>query len=182
MIKKVFFGILVCLLVAAGAGYYWLNSAEKVDVSKSNKNTATNVTTTAPNLNLTTLDGKKVTLADIKGKPIFLNFWATWCPPCVAEMPFINELYPEYKDKVNFVMVSVDSADTKDKVVKFITDNRFTLPIYTAEQGELYKTYNVQGIPTTYIINSKGNILQKHVGGMNKAELKALLDTAVAEQ
>ncbi len=66
--------------------------------------------------------------------------------------------------------------------VKFITDNRFTLPIYTAEQGELYKTYNVQGIPTTYIINSKGNILQKHVGGMNKAELKALLDTAVAEQ
>ncbi|MDD4320071.1 MAG: TlpA disulfide reductase family protein [Acidaminococcaceae bacterium] len=181
MIKKVFLGILICLVVVAGGIYYWLNSAHKADVNNEHK-PATMVTTIAPNLNLTTLTGKQVTLSNIKGKPIFLNFWATWCPPCVEEMPFISELYSEYKDKVNFVMVSVDNADSKDKVSKFIADKGFLFPVYTAEQADVYKTYNVQGIPTTYIIDANGNIAKKHVGGMTKTELKALLDKAVKEK
>jgi len=180
MIKKVFSGILIFLAVATGGVYYWLNSTNNVDVNNNNSHkTATTVTTVAPNLKLTALSGTKSTLSSIKGKPIFLNFWATWCPPCVEEMPFINELYSEYKDKVNFVMISVDNADSKDKVNKFIADKGFNFPVYTAEQADVYKAYNVQGIPTTYIIDASGNIIQKHVGGMTKSELKALLDKAL---
>ena len=55
----------------------------------------------APQIMLTELNGNPIELSSLKGKPVFMNFWATWCPPCVAEMPFINELYPEYKDKVH---------------------------------------------------------------------------------
>ena len=94
-------------------------------------------------------------------------------------MPFINELYPQYKDKVQFVMVSVDDPKDKDKVVKFIADKRFTFPVYTASQADIAKAYNIQGIPTTYIISGNGNIKKVHVGGMTKQELKALLDKAV---
>jgi thiol-disulfide isomerase/thioredoxin len=174
MIKKILLGIVVCIVLAAGGFYYWLSTENKAALNNSDA-TRDNP---APQIRLTELNGNPIELSSLKGKPVFMNFWATWCPPCVAEMPFINELYPEYKDKVQFVMVSVDDPKDKDKVVNFIADKGFTFPVYTAEQADIAKAYNIQGIPTTYIINDKGNIKKVHVGGMTKPELRALLDKA----
>ena len=176
MIKKILLGITIFIVLAAGGLYYWLGMGQhKTDL---NNGDATR-DNPAPQIRLTELNGNPIELSSLKGKPVFMNFWATWCPPCVAEMPFINELYPEYKDKVQFVMVSVDDSKDKNKVVKFIADKGFTFPVYTAEQADIAKAYNIQGIPTTYIINAKGNIKKVHVGGMTKQELKTLLDKAV---
>jgi len=175
MIKKILLGIIVVVVLASGGLYYWLSTENKADI----KNGDATRDNPAPQITLTALNGNPIELSSLKGKPVFMNFWATWCPPCVAEMPFINELYPQYKDNVQFVMVSVDDPKDKDKVVKFIADKGFTFPVYTASQTDIAKAYNIQGIPTTYIISSNGNIKKVHVGGMTEPELKTLLDKAV---
>lgn len=116
------------------------------------------------NLLLTSLDGQSVHLADLKGKTIFINFWATWCPPCVAEMPDVENLFQEMGDEVVFVMISLDK-DPK-KAIDFVAKKGFEMPVYFLDSG-LPSIYNVSSIPTTYVISPAGEIvLTRH--GMAK--------------
>jgi len=107
------------------------------------------------------LDGKELDVAEIKGKVIFLNFWATWCPPCVAEMPGIQRLYDEVKSgKISFLCVS---EEDRTKVIKFASERGFTFPIYTLV-GKRPQTLETRGIPATFIISREGQIVFKHLG------------------
>ncbi len=107
------------------------------------------------------LDGKMLDMNQLKGKVVFLNFWATWCPPCRAEMPGIQSLYDKIK-KEDVVFVCVSQEDDKT-VAKFILDKKYTFPIYTL-QGSLPSIYETQGIPATFIISRNGKVSLKHVG------------------
>lgn len=108
------------------------------------------------------LDGKEFDLGKTKGKVIFLNFWATWCPPCVAEMPSIQRLYDKIKTEgIDFICVSDES---RTKVSKFVKEKGFTFPIYTLI-GEKPQVFKTRGIPATFIISQDGQIVFKHVGG-----------------
>jgi thiol-disulfide isomerase/thioredoxin len=108
------------------------------------------------------LDGKEFDLGKTKGKVIFLNFWATWCPPCVAEMPSIQRLYDKIKSEgIDFICVSDES---RTKVSKFLKEKGFTFPIYTLT-GEKPQVLKTRGIPATFIISPDGQIVFKHVGG-----------------
>lgn len=109
------------------------------------------------------LDGKTVAFESLKGKVIFLNIWATWCPPCIAEMPNIQKLYDKVgSDKIAFVMLSVDEGGMA-KVKKFIDKKGYTFPVYmpaSSFPNEFYST----AIPTTFIISPEGKIVAKQEG------------------
>jgi len=104
----------------------------------------------APDFTLNDINGKKVNLSEFKGKAVLLNFWATWCGPCRAEMPSLNNLYNEYKDK-DFVVLAV-SVDTSEKPVKsFARELKLTFPILMdKDKAVSFDEYAVLGLPTTF--------------------------------
>ncbi|MFL1895029.1 TlpA family protein disulfide reductase [Aquimarina sp. 2-A2] len=115
-------------------------------------------------LKLIDRDGNSSSLEDFKGKVIFLNFWATWCPPCVAEMPSIDMLYEEMGDEVAFVMLSFD--DDFEKAKDFDKRKGYNLPIY-APGSNLPAMFQSSALPTTYIIDAAGNLAFTHKGMAN---------------
>jgi len=108
-------------------------------------------------------EGNVVSFQNFKGKTVFFNMWATWCPPCIAEMPDINELYEEIKDNKNvaFVMLSLDRDFEKAR--NFVNKKEFTLPIYQLYTN-LPENYNSNSIPTTYVIDPQGKIVVTNKG------------------
>jgi thiol-disulfide isomerase/thioredoxin len=117
------------------------------------------------------LDGQNFNMADVKGKVVFLNFWATWCPPCVAEMPSIQRLYEKLKDEG--VVFACISKEETSKVSRFIKEKGFTFPIYT-----MYDTppaaFNTRGIPATFILSPEGKIAFKHTGSAKWDDEKSI--------
>jgi thiol-disulfide isomerase/thioredoxin len=106
--------------------------------------------------------GNPVILEEFKGKVIFINAWATWCPPCVAEMPSIQSLYTQVgSDKVQFVMLSLDKSPVKAR--KFMEQKGYTFPSYFP-QSHLPRFFHTQSIPTTWIIGADGTLVSKKLG------------------
>jgi len=111
---------------------------------------------------LRTLEGEAFAISQLKGKTIFINFWASWCPPCVAEMPNIQSLYQKVaKEDIAFVMISVD--DDLEKAQKFIQRKGYDFPVYFLS-GSLPKVYHTQSIPSTFVISPEAKIVFKHSG------------------
>ncbi|WP_026576413.1 redoxin domain-containing protein [Bacillus sp. UNC438CL73TsuS30] len=123
----------------------------------------------APNFELKTLAGDKIKLSDLRGKKVMLNFWATWCPPCKAEMPAMEKFYKE-KDK-DLVILAVN-IDPQLDVKGFVNKNKITFPILLDADDHVNETYQILSIPTTYFINRKGIIENKFTGGMELAQMK----------
>lgn len=103
-------------------------------------------------------------LSDFKGKPIFLNFWGSWCPPCRTEFPTIQSLYESKGNQVNFVLIAMQ--DEEQKVREFINKNNYTTPVYMVEQP-LPSQLDFNVFPTTFIIGKEGEILKKDQGAAN---------------
>lgn len=124
----------------------------------------------APTFSIKTLAGETVSLEDYKGKKILLNFWATWCPPCKAEMPDMEELYNEYKDE-DFVVLAVNatiSEKSRKDVESFVNDYQLTFPILLDEKGTVAAEYEILSYPSTYFIDSDGVVRNKIVGALSK--------------
>ena len=120
----------------------------------------------APNFTLEDLNGKNVKLSDFKGKVVIINFWATWCPPCKAEIPDFIELYKTYQKK-GLVILGI-ALDNKEKVVKFVKDNGINYPILMGNQ-EVSNLYGgISGIPTSFVVDRKGIIKNVFVGLRSK--------------
>lgn len=110
--------------------------------------------------------GTLVDLGDLKGKVIFLNFWATWCPPCVAEMPSVNKLYEQFKNNDHVVFLLVDADSNHVKAKQFMDKRGYDLPVYTAESNVPEQIFT-GSLPTTVIFDKEGRISFKHVGAAN---------------
>lgn len=127
-------------------------------------------------------EGYVIELADQRGKVVFINFWATWCPPCIAEMPSINKLYSELKDddKIEFMMVDVDNNRSKSE--KFMERRNFDLPVYTPASS-IPASYMSGAIPTTLVVNKYGKVVFKHegMGDFSNDEFKEFLTKLSAE-
>lgn len=119
---------------------------------------------TAPDFTLNDINGEKVNLSEFRGKVVLLNFWATWCGPCRAEMPSLNNLYNEFKDK-GLVVLAV-SVDTSEKPVRsFIKDLKLSFPVLMDKNKAVsFDEYGVFGLPTTFLINKNGMITEKIMG------------------
>ena len=110
-------------------------------------------------------------------KPVFLNFWATWCPPCMGEMPAIEEMYKKYGDRLHFAAVSVDdsAADARAMIKK----RGMTIPVYTGDLNKIGRDYSLDAIPRSVLVGTDGSIIADHEGGMSAAELEAFLMKAL---
>ncbi len=113
------------------------------------------------NMPLLTIDGKRTSLSEFEGKTIFINFWATWCPPCIAEMPNIQRLYDDTdNENIVFVMASLD--DDPQKAWDFIERKGFSFPVFYVIAKP--KIYDTSVVPSTYVISPQGEIVMKHQG------------------
>ncbi|SDO88835.1 TlpA family protein disulfide reductase [Halobacillus aidingensis] len=120
----------------------------------------------APDFTLETLNGETVKLSDFRGKKVFLNYWATWCPPCREEMPEMQKFHEKYGDEV--VMLAVNGTGTEKKredVGRFVKNGGYTFPILLDKELEINQTYQILSIPTTYFIGTDGVIQEPRIVG-----------------
>ena len=175
MVKKVIAAVVLITLLTVAIVQAMDKKTEPGNTSTdtSQQTTATSeglkIGAKAPDFVLKTLTGETVKLSDLKGKKVMLNFWATWCPPCKAEMPEMEKFYKQ-KDK-NLVILAVN-IDPQLDVKGFVQKNGITFPILLDTNDLVNETYQILSIPTTYFINSQGIIQNKFTGGMNLNSMK----------
>lgn len=147
-------------------------SGKKPDVTEDIKKN------TAPDFTVLDKDGNTVRLSEKFGKPIVINFWATWCPPCKQELPDFDKLCKEYGDRVVFMMVNLTDGyrDTVDGTKRFVSGKGYTFPVYFDTKDNAASAYNVSSIPQTTFIDAKGNIYTTRIGAMNEATLRIYLN------
>jgi len=128
------------------------------------------------------LSGNNVRLSDFSGKVVLLNFWATWCPPCRAEIPQLESLYKEYKDK-GLVVLGVDLQEAPAGVRDFVSKNKMTYPVLLDTSGQIGGSYGVRSIPTTYLVDKQGNVTSGTLGSRDwvTPSMKALLDALLGK-
>jgi peroxiredoxin len=128
----------------------------------------------APNFTFPGLDGKKVSLADYKGKVVLLNIWATWCAPCVAEMPSMQKLYQELKhEDFELLAVSVDESGA-EAITPFMEKHKLSFPVLLDPRGDIKSLYQVTGIPESFLIDKDGIIVEKVIGPRDWAAAGAI--------
>ena len=186
--KKLLTSALLALTLAAFGSF--TDSSKSISVSIPNSLTAINsiakaeaasqgieVGEAAPDFTFTDLaTGRTLNLSDLRDKPVFINFWATWCPPCVGELPHIEKKYAEYKDKMHFVILSVD--DNEQDPARFIKSKGYSFPAAYGDHQALGRAYGIDAIPASYIISADGHIVARIVGSMNESSLDAFLQKA----
>jgi thiol-disulfide isomerase/thioredoxin len=126
---------------------------------------------TALNLKLKDLNGKDVSLSDFKGKKVMLNFWASWCRPCISEMPDIQKLYNETKDS-DLVILAVNLGEDKATVKSFTDINKYNFTILLDLEESAGRQYNIAAIPTTFFIDKEGNIVSTVKGAITLEKMK----------
>ncbi len=168
MIKKF---VLIVLVVALGWGIY---SAVIAGPS-----VGTEINDKAADFTLTTLEGEEVSLSDYKGKPVFLNFWATWCPPCKEEMPDIQSFSDVHGEDVAVLSVNFTKYEPDKKAIpEFIESNQLKFPILMDREGKVGENlYQVISMPTSFMIDSEGTIREKRVGPLTLEDMESWLDT-----
>jgi thiol-disulfide isomerase/thioredoxin len=189
-----FIWLLAGVLIVVGANKLYRNYAarqiikdsfgskpELKDSTKNNadkKNSETKPTKNAkgmplvPDFTLKDEQGKEISLSDYSGKVVILNFWASWCPPCKAEMPEFNKMNNELKDSKDIVLLTINLTDgqreTKEKAVKFLKDNKYSLTALFDVQGTVADIFGIQSIPTTVVIDRDGYLHDYIMGATTK--------------
>ena len=134
--------------------------------------------TLAPDFTVYDLEGNEVHLTDFFGKPIIVNFWASWCGPCKMEMPDFDAAYNTYKDDIVFLMVNMTdgSRETVEVASEFIADSGYTFPVYYDTQYSAAITYSVASLPTSYFLNEKGELVAHAKGAIDAETLQRGID------
>lgn len=134
----------------------------------------------APDFTLETLAGETVTLSELKGKKVILNFWATWCPPCKAEMPHMESFYSKLTDEDQVELIAVNVTESEklgiSEVENFVKSYKLSFPIPLDKTAEVTRMYGVFSMPTTFMIDTKGRIAQKVIGPLDEKMLNELVD------
>lgn len=135
----------------------------------------------APDFTLQDMAGKQVKLSALRGKPVLVNFWASWCPPCRQEMPDLAKKADEYKGRVQFYGVNLTVQDKVEDAKAFAQSAGVAFPILLDKNGDVAKEYHVQAIPSTFLIDAKGQIKEVIPGGMTAEIMDSLLKQLVQQ-
>jgi cytochrome c biogenesis protein CcmG, thiol:disulfide interchange protein DsbE len=174
--QRITFYVLILL-----AGASWILLSAVPGASTQNTTTAPQAGFAAPDFTLKTTDGETYTLSDLKGQAVLVNMWATWCPPCRAEMPAMEKVYNEYKDQ-GFIVLAVNNTfqDNLREIVPFATQYNLTFPILLDETGDASRAYQVRSLPSSYFINRYGVITEVVIGGpMSETLLRTRIEEAL---
>ena len=131
--------------------------------------------TVAPDFTLRTADEKDIKLREFRGNYVVLDFWASWCPPCVGEMPDIQKAYDAHKQEIQFIAVNMDQK--KDDGVAFWRDGKYTIPMYQPNIQKVSRDYRISGIPMSVLVDTRGIIVNMRVGSMDEKELEEFLNS-----
>ena len=139
--------------------------------------------TPAPDFTTYDIDDNSYKLSDFQGKPVILNFWASWCGPCQMEMPDFQKKFEEYGDDIHFMIVNMTDGvrETVEKASGFIAEKGFTFPVYYDVYQEAATTYGVMSLPTTYFIDAEGNFVAQGRGMLNEEALQQGIDLLLGE-
>jgi peroxiredoxin len=158
VLKKIILPIALLILI----GYLSFKYARDID---------------APNVTFTTIEGKKISMAALKGKVVLVNFWATECRACVTEMPALVNTYNTYKSKGFEVIAVAMPYDPPAQVLNYVTQKKLPFPVMDDGLGEIVAIFdNVSVTPTTYVYNKQGKLIQYTIGAINFKDLRQLLD------
>ena len=135
--------------------------------------------TQAPDFTVYDEKGNKVKLSDFKEKPVVLNFWASWCPPCKGEMPHFDSQYQKEKDNVVFLMIDLvdGQRETQEKGQNYVKEQGFAFPVYFDKEQEAANTYGISAIPDTVFIDRDGYIVNAYQGAIDEATLAAGIES-----
>ena len=155
-------------------------SSEESNKAESNK-------TPAIDFELKDQYGKTHKLSDYKGKVVFLNFWATWCPPCKMEMPDIQKIYEKYEkqgEKSEVIVLSVAAPNTQDEkdvegIKAFLEENGYTYPVLMDDGGYTFGAYRISSLPTTFMIDKEGNVFGYVQGGLAQEAMESIIEQTI---
>jgi len=168
------FSISILTLAAA-----WVWASRPIVLQGSAQKLAPQQGFTAPVFTLNTFTGEPVNLTDLKGKVVLINFWASWCPPCRAEMQAIQHTYADYQGQ-GFVVLAINTSYQDDitKATQFAQSEGLTFPLLTDPDGNIARLYRVQAMPTSFFIDRQGKIARVMIGGpMPEALIRAQVET-----
>ncbi len=163
------FGVLI--LFGFGNRYFFLGKADTG--FEGSVAPAPEIGAPAPDFDLETLSGNRVSLKDFRGKPVLLNFWATWCGPCRVEMPAIQSRFEE--NKSDLVVLAINFDEPKEQVQAFVQELGLTFTVLLDPGGKVQSLYEIRGYPSTYIVDEVGIIRIKHIGVVTVGQLDEFL-------
>ncbi len=174
---------LYLLLLLAGAAWIFA-SADRSGTSTAGRIPAPQKGFLAPDFTLADPRGSQYHLASLHGKPVLVNLWATWCPPCRAEMPAIEQYYEQYKAQGLVVLaVNATAQDAPLNIVPFAQEYNLTFPILLDETGSVAQSYQLRSLPSTFFINRDGTIAEVVIGGpMSGATLQTYIQEILASK
>lgn len=164
--------------IILGLGLLWIYLSADKDASTSGIAAAPQQGFPAPDFELLNTSGEMVKLSELRGQAVLVNLWATWCPPCRAEMQSIEKVYNEYKDQ-GFVVLAVNMTyqDSRDEIAPFVTKQGLTFPILLDETGDMANAYQLRSLPSSYFIGRDGIIKEVVIGGpMAEALLRTRIE------
>ena len=133
----------------------------------------------APDFELQNPDGESISLSDFKGKPVLINFWASWCDPCVSEMSYLEEIYDEWSDK-GLMLLAINNGESSATVESFLQGNNLSFPVVLDTKTVVVRKYNIQFLPTTFFIDKDGIIQEKVIGAFpSKAAIEKRLSKII---
>lgn len=182
-ISDIFFILFLIALVIPGSRTAIMagvnNLKAKIIPPKTNEQVISQLSDDDYNWQLLDIKGNTVNLSDFKGKVIFINFWATWCGPCIGEMPEIQKFYDKFKDNNNVVFI-IATTDDLITVQNFIKNKEFTFPVYSI-QSQIPSEMNHNSIPTSFLINQNGGIVlhQKGVANWSGNKMEEMVDKLI---
>lgn len=170
--------ILFMILVAIGYQYLSMKYANLLGHNKKQQHVK------AEQFTVYTEKEEPVTLSQLQGKPVILNFWATWCGFCKEEMPAFEELYQKEGTDIHFMMINATDGEreTKEKAEQYIKENHFTFPVYYDIEVKTVEQYRINSFPITFFIDKKGNIIKKHIGRITKEILEKEIQNLKEEE
>ena len=134
----------------------------------------------APDFSLTGFDGRKVTLSQLRGQVVIINFWASWCPPCREEAAYLEQTWRKYKDQ-GVVFIGVDYVDTKKEALAYIQEFDITYINGPDLETAISDAYNIQGVPETFYVSKSGQLRGVHIGPLKSPELDEKIEELLAE-